>query len=149
MGQGRLRFYRYDLDILLQKLGEPAKPPLKDMGWKYRQAPASDIIGPSAETRARLGLSLDADLPGGNVDIVVGFWIVAILTAILPIVRIGLRFRNRRRRHHGLCAICGYDLRATTGRCPECGTETETPGTVPGISTQNNVVNFVTIAGRT
>jgi hypothetical protein len=52
-----------------------------------------------------------------------------LLSAILPALWLKRRrvvmLQNRRRRE-GLCVVCGFDLRATPGRCPECGAVTGT-----------------------
>ena len=54
--------------------------------------------------------------------LIVPYWFVAMLTAIHPAC-LGVRWYSSHRRHaRGLCPSCGYDLRATPGRCPECGT---------------------------
>jgi hypothetical protein len=51
-------------------------------------------------------------------------WAVAVPLAVLPALtaRRFLRRRREQRLHsQGQCVRCGYDLRATPGRCPECG----------------------------
>jgi hypothetical protein len=48
-------------------------------------------------------------------------WFPALLFAILPALRLRSILRTRRRHRSGLCPHCGYDLRATPDRCPECG----------------------------
>jgi hypothetical protein len=53
-------------------------------------------------------------------------WWIAAALGLLPGMRLfvvsGRAIRRRRRRMAGRCVSCGYDLRATPGRCPECGT---------------------------
>jgi hypothetical protein len=49
------------------------------------------------------------------------------LFAILPAVTAWEGFIARRRRRTSKCADCGYDLRATPDRCPECGTTIAKP----------------------
>jgi len=51
-------------------------------------------------------------------------WTLAAAFSVLPVAW-AIRHRPRRHRIGGFCLSCGYDLRATPDRCPECGEEPE------------------------
>jgi hypothetical protein len=48
-------------------------------------------------------------------------WSLVLLFAIPPAFALRRIVRGRRRARAGRCVGCGYDLRATPDRCPECG----------------------------
>ena len=50
-----------------------------------------------------------------------GLWRCCWLFAAISLVTIGRRLLRRNRVMTGKCRSCGYDLRATLDRCPECG----------------------------
>jgi hypothetical protein len=55
--------------------------------------------------------------------IIINHWWLVGLSAILPVTWYAQYVRRRwpRLATPGLCAHCGYDLRASVDRCPECG----------------------------
>jgi hypothetical protein len=49
-------------------------------------------------------------------------WLVGALAGVWPVIVVAVaRLRRSRRVGFGYCAACGYDLRASPDRCPECG----------------------------
>jgi hypothetical protein len=62
---------------------------------------------------------------GDGHTIEVPWWALATAMSVLPALWMLRRLRRasvaRERGNAGLCPSCGYDLRATPGRCPECG----------------------------
>jgi hypothetical protein len=87
---------------------------------------------PALETRAA---AADPTFdPGWNtarsrkLRLAIPWWFLAALSAVLP--TLSLRRYLRKMLHHpGTCPQCGYDLRASPTRCPECGRPTDNPAT--------------------
>jgi Zn ribbon nucleic-acid-binding protein len=62
--------------------------------------------------------------PVANWRIRIPGWACLLVTAMLPSLQVKryLAARRENRVHRGLCVCCGYDLRESPERCPECGT---------------------------
>jgi hypothetical protein len=77
------------------------------VGDVYVRTPSKPAYPPEHRVRAWLTVGLAATLPL--------LWSAAGVSAALR------RRRASARIAHGQCAHCGFDLRATPDRCPECG----------------------------
>jgi hypothetical protein len=113
-----------------------------NQGW---ERVSRDVAGqPGVWERDAAGFNSSVSLLGfgyGNADRVMGIaerlrlftvphWFLFLAFAILPAARGARALRRRRRllRAAGLCVRCGYDLRATPQRCPECGASAASAG---------------------
>ena len=65
--------------------------------------------------------------------VIIPLWFPMVLTLIAPLCWLRRWRRQARRVRLGLCLHCGYDLRASEDRCPECGSPVPT-GHTPKVS---------------
>jgi hypothetical protein len=89
-----------------------------------RQPLAWRVLRAGEEARAGrwvLGFVYNAATPSNPIFFAgVPLWAVAVPLAFASVV-FATKARGEGRARRGLCVRCGYDLRATPDRCPECG----------------------------
>jgi hypothetical protein len=99
-----------------RQLGPPS-PRLKDdafSAWSFQSR--------TWEFEFRRFRGADGDNPNRQYTFVgVPHWCPMLVFGTLPAWRLWPILRLWRRRPPGVCVACGYDLRATPERCPECG----------------------------
>jgi hypothetical protein len=114
-------------------LGEPygtATFPSSGVYWSVDGDQPQDVVRRFTPSRLGFGFehvagALEDNPSYQSWDLLLPLWAPATLLAALPAARGFRTMRRRSRRSPYACRHCGYDLRATPDRCPECGTTTE------------------------
>jgi hypothetical protein len=107
--------------------------PLAELGYDpvdysldYPQADPAETVMHVRGLGGRLLLTRAADMRAPynkmwRATVVIPMWLLILPSLPIPLLRIRRFVRAATRRRSGRCIQCGYDLRASTKNCPECG----------------------------
>lgn len=103
--------------------GEPAVS-LPQLGWRYERAHYRVSLAgwvPDVVWSAPVGVPTSDSNPVGHLVIYTHAIYPLAIFLLLPMAWLVHKRYTRRRLEARQCLACGYDLRATPDRCPECG----------------------------
>jgi hypothetical protein len=121
---GCVKLHRQSGPIAITNLYQQGHSP-GDWIWEYEPINFPNRLGWRGVLLPQV--FVDSGGSGGIVNriLFVPLWIPAVLAAWLPARSLLRRWRSV---PHGHCPACGYDLRATPERCPECGAAADQRG---------------------
>jgi hypothetical protein len=114
---------------------------VRAIGWQFDFLPRNDEVLGFGVINGGRGWNGNDVIVVRHIGVALPWWYFLLLGLATPLERLGRWLwsgrRSDRRRRAGLCVCCGYALRASTDRCPECGSPVDAPltGTAPSTGT--------------
>jgi len=124
-----MRFQRYacnygEIAFEYAHISNPDRPQLRqDFAERYPPGPTIKRENSFYPRTGFMGFSLTwIANPGRKVfSLFIPIWLFVLLGSIPLLRRLARIWVARERARTTLCPACGYDLRSSSGRCPECG----------------------------
>ena len=109
---GSTRGWVIDADHTANWTNRWTPPAHRTVGFGWESGPQNTVLPPD----------YSSPITYHSTRVVVPLWFIAVLMLVPSLTWLRRHRRDSYRLKHGLCVRCGYDLRGSSDRCPECGT---------------------------